>query len=251
MPRFQSIIRRARFVYSPFTAYEMQVSAQVLADSIRVRIQSGQNIYDQAAAPLKPGKPGRRGYPDYKSARGLQPIRDWTWSGHTLRCLKVLTANENRAAIGFLDEAMPGRRQTASQIAAISALPNACASFPVLEKHLCEGAQERRKGHLSPHVLLFKLPYAGSRTSQNVETPGVPFENRFYRGNRRPKPIPKRLAIETEERLGVWGGKFVRKVGTEESLIETEGVLPLLLVNGNSRHQARTIFWIAPQWPYR
>jgi hypothetical protein len=29
----------------------------------------------------------------------------------------VLTANENRAAIGFLDEAMPGRRQTASQIA--------------------------------------------------------------------------------------------------------------------------------------
>ena len=44
-------------------------------------------------------------------------MRDWTWSGHTLRCLKVLTANENRAAIGFLDETMPGRRQTASQIA--------------------------------------------------------------------------------------------------------------------------------------
>ena len=62
--------------------------------------------------------PGRRGYPDYKAARGLQPIRDWTWSGHTLRCLKVLTANENLAAIGFLDEALPGRRQTASQIAA-------------------------------------------------------------------------------------------------------------------------------------
>lgn len=84
------------------------------------RIQSGQNIYDQAAAPLKPGQSGRRGYPDYKSARGLQPIRDWTWSGHTLRCLKVLTANENRAAIGFLDEAFPGRRLTASQIAAFN-----------------------------------------------------------------------------------------------------------------------------------
>jgi hypothetical protein len=83
----------------------MQGFAQVLADSIRARIQSGQNIYDQAAAPLKPGLSGRRGYPDYKAARGLQPIRDWTWSGHTLRCLKVLTANENRAAIGFLDEA--------------------------------------------------------------------------------------------------------------------------------------------------
>jgi hypothetical protein len=36
----------------------MQGFRQVLADSIRTRIQSGQNIYDQAAAPLKPGKPG-------------------------------------------------------------------------------------------------------------------------------------------------------------------------------------------------
>jgi hypothetical protein len=44
------------------------------------------------------------------AARDLQPIRDWTWSGHTLQCLKVLNANENRAAIGFLDEALPGRR---------------------------------------------------------------------------------------------------------------------------------------------
>jgi hypothetical protein len=117
MPRFQTVIHRARFVYSPYSAEEMQGFAQVLADAIRTRIQSGQNIYDHPAAPLNPGKPGRRGYPDYKSARGLQPIRDWTWSGHTLRCLKVLTANENRAVIGFLDEALPGRRQTASQIA--------------------------------------------------------------------------------------------------------------------------------------
>ena len=30
---------------------------------------------------------------------------------------QLLTADENRAVIGFLDEAMPGRRQTASQIA--------------------------------------------------------------------------------------------------------------------------------------
>ena len=117
MARFQTVIKRARFVYSPYTANEMQGFAQVLADSIRVRIQSGRNIYDQAAAPLKPGRSGRRGYPEYKAARGLSPIRDWTWSGHTLRCLKVLTANENRAAIGFLDEALPGRRMTASQIA--------------------------------------------------------------------------------------------------------------------------------------
>ena len=58
MPRFQTVIKRARFVYSPYTATEMQGFAQVLADSIRARIQSGQNIYDQAAAPLKPGLVG-------------------------------------------------------------------------------------------------------------------------------------------------------------------------------------------------
>jgi len=116
MARFQTKVRHARFVYSPYTSDEMLGFGQLLADTIRARIQSGQNIYDQAAAPLKPGRPGRRGYPDFKAARGLKPIRDWTWTGHTLRCLKVLTANENRAVIGFLDEAMPGRRQTASQI---------------------------------------------------------------------------------------------------------------------------------------
>jgi hypothetical protein len=120
MVRFQTVIRRARFVYSPYTATEMQGFAQVLADSVQVRIQSGRNIYDQAAAPLKPGLSGRGGYPEYKAARGLQPIRDWTWSGHTLRCLKVLTANENRAAIGFLDETLPGRGITATQIASFN-----------------------------------------------------------------------------------------------------------------------------------
>ena len=43
-----------------------------------------------------------------------------SYRGHTLRCFKVLTANENRAAIGFLDESLPGRRMTASQIAAFN-----------------------------------------------------------------------------------------------------------------------------------
>ena len=81
MPKFQTVLKSDRFVYSPYTATEMQGFARVLADSIRACIQSGQNIYDQAAAPLKPSQSGRRGYPDYKSARGLKPIRDWTWSG--------------------------------------------------------------------------------------------------------------------------------------------------------------------------
>jgi hypothetical protein len=43
MTRFQTVIRSARFVYSPHTATEMQGFAQVLADSIRARIQLGKN----------------------------------------------------------------------------------------------------------------------------------------------------------------------------------------------------------------
>jgi len=69
MARFQTVIRRARFVYSPYTAAEMQGFAQVLADSIRARIQSGRNIYDQAAAPLKPGLADRRGVARCRSLR--------------------------------------------------------------------------------------------------------------------------------------------------------------------------------------
>ena len=114
---FQTKITRARWVLGPFTSEDMETIGGVLADSIGKRIAAGLNANDDPAKPLKPGRNGHRGYPDYKAARGLNPVRDWTWSGHTLRCLKVLTANENRAAIGFLDEAMPGRRQTASQIA--------------------------------------------------------------------------------------------------------------------------------------
>jgi hypothetical protein len=49
--RFQTVIKSAGFAYSPYTATEIQGFAQVLADSIRVRIQNGQSIYDQAAAP--------------------------------------------------------------------------------------------------------------------------------------------------------------------------------------------------------
>jgi len=62
MARFQTVIKSARFVYSPYTATEMQSFAQVLADSIRTRIQSGQNIYDQSAAGLTAKEVGQFGF---------------------------------------------------------------------------------------------------------------------------------------------------------------------------------------------
>jgi hypothetical protein len=117
MAKYVTVVRKARFVYSGFTALQMQGFAQVLADSIKGRIQSAVNIYDLPASPLKPGQPGRQGYPDYKSRRGIEPTRNWTWTGHTLKSLKVLDVSENRATIGFLQTAFPGRPATASQVA--------------------------------------------------------------------------------------------------------------------------------------
>jgi hypothetical protein len=107
MALFQTRISRARLVYSPFSAEQMAEIAEVVRQSIRDRIHRGETVEDKAAKPLKPGRTVNghhlRGYPDYKTARGLQPIRDWTWTGRTMRALKVLSANENKAVIGFSD----------------------------------------------------------------------------------------------------------------------------------------------------
>ena len=100
---FQTKITRARFVVGPFSSEQMQTIAQVTLDSVAARIHRGETVEDTPAKPLKPGRNGKRGYPDYKLARGLQAIRDWTWRGLTMRSLKVKAANENRAIIGFID----------------------------------------------------------------------------------------------------------------------------------------------------
>ena len=100
---FQAEITRARFVLGPFTAADMLAVGNVLRDSIAVRIGKGLNVNDAPAKALKPGRSGHRGYPDYKVARGLQPFRDWFWTGRTMRSLKVKSASENRVVIGFVD----------------------------------------------------------------------------------------------------------------------------------------------------
>jgi hypothetical protein len=64
-------------VLEPFTAEDMHTIGGVLVDSISARIRKAVNVNDDPAKALKPGRNGRRGYPDYKAARGLRPIRDW------------------------------------------------------------------------------------------------------------------------------------------------------------------------------
>ena len=100
---FQAKITRARWVLGPFTSEDMLSIGTAVRDSIAQRIGKGLNANDEPAKPLKPGRNGHRGYPDYKIAHGLQPLRDWFWTGRTMRSLKVKNANENRAVIGFVD----------------------------------------------------------------------------------------------------------------------------------------------------
>lgn len=100
---FQAKITRARFVLGPFTAEDMLTIGNAVRDSIATRIGKGLNVEDAPAKALKPGRNGHRGYPDYKIARGLAPIRDWTWTGRTMCSLKVKSASENQAVIGFID----------------------------------------------------------------------------------------------------------------------------------------------------
>lgn len=87
----------------PFTAEQMQTVGNVMLDTISSRIRRGINCNDAPAKPLKPGRNGKRGYPDFKGARGLQPIRDWFCRGRTMRSLAVKSASENRVVIGFSD----------------------------------------------------------------------------------------------------------------------------------------------------
>lgn len=94
---FAPKITRARFVLGPFSSEQMTTIGLFMADRIRRRIESGVNAADN------PSKALTQGYMRAKQRRGLQPVRDWTWRGRTLRSLNVLRANENSVTIGFTD----------------------------------------------------------------------------------------------------------------------------------------------------
>jgi hypothetical protein len=100
---YQTKIRSVRFAVGPFTGEQMAGIGEVLKDSILARIRSGLNAEDNPAKPLKPSVGKRQSYADRKRAKGLQPIRDWTWRGRTLRSMAVLSASPNRGVIGFTD----------------------------------------------------------------------------------------------------------------------------------------------------
>lgn len=115
---FAPKVRKARFNYSGLTSQQMLTLAEFAAVDIRGRIQQGLTVDDQAAPPLK------ESYARAKMRRGRSGIRDLTWTGFTLRSLRPLRVNDNRATIGFLNLTHPVPRKrgsvTTNQILAIN-----------------------------------------------------------------------------------------------------------------------------------
>ena len=104
----------ARFVYRPLSAEQMATIGNLVIADVQARIRKGQNVADAQAKPLKPGRNGKRGYPDYKTARGLQSIRDLVWRGLTMRSIRVISSKSNEVRIGF-DNPQAARIAAANQ----------------------------------------------------------------------------------------------------------------------------------------
>ena len=100
---YQTKITRARFVYSPFSSEQMHEIGTEMLDTMWTRIGKGLNCDDAPAKELKPGRNGKRGYPDRKGGHGLQTIRDLFFTGRTKRSTAVISASEHRAVIGPVD----------------------------------------------------------------------------------------------------------------------------------------------------
>jgi hypothetical protein len=95
--KFETKIRKARFVVSPYTAQEMIRYGQVVIDSNLARWDRAVDANDGVAPPLRPR------YAAFKSKRYGSTLRDLKLTGRLRRSLKVLTASVYRATMGPMD----------------------------------------------------------------------------------------------------------------------------------------------------
>ena len=102
MPAKMTVIKKARFNYSGISAEQMLTIGNNLLGSIKLRIRSAINAQDQPAKPLKiNSKSYNGGYPAAKERRGIEPVRNWTFTGGTLTQMIVKEVTQNRGVIAF------------------------------------------------------------------------------------------------------------------------------------------------------
>jgi hypothetical protein len=96
--KFEPVIRKARFHVPGYTPQQMNEMAEdFILESIRPRIRQALDVNDKPVPPLAKNYAKRK-----QKRRGLNPVRDWTLSGNTLKTLSVLVAGHNTATIGFV-----------------------------------------------------------------------------------------------------------------------------------------------------
>jgi hypothetical protein len=118
--RFKTKVIPARYKVLNFTPEKMKEIGTATRDDIRARILSGVNANDANALPLsmkykeKYDKSGKlyhmgadRGYRAWKSRRFPPPIRNWKLTGYTLDQMQVLSVENNKAVIGFVESIHP------------------------------------------------------------------------------------------------------------------------------------------------
>src|ERR1700675_440408 len=106
MAVFETHLTRRRFTLSPFTSEMMMSIGQACLDHVTARILSAHDVADNPARPLtakyaERKQAGRRvsNSPDEKYVGS--GVRDWKLRGWTLQALKVKSASEDVARIGF------------------------------------------------------------------------------------------------------------------------------------------------------
>jgi hypothetical protein len=84
-----------RFMFRALHEEQMRTIGDDVAAGIKLRTAKGINANDMPAKPLN------KNYARAKQRRGLNPIRDLQWRGMTMRSMRVVSASDNKVAIGF------------------------------------------------------------------------------------------------------------------------------------------------------
>lgn len=97
---FETVIKKVRFEFVGYSGEQMTtVSNAMITKAILPRIQSGAKIDGSPAQGLT------NRYARLKARKHPPALRNWSFTGQTLRSMKTITAKPNQAVVGFTTNA--------------------------------------------------------------------------------------------------------------------------------------------------